>query len=122
MAVEIEPARFLCWRAADAWDCGAADVPRLAALAKAHATDVATRTAPASVEAHSGIGYTWDYPLHLLLKRAMHDRIVYGTPPVLRAGRGAEPGLGRRVTPARAPSPDRWRHGRLRAARAARAG
>ena len=59
--------------------------PAPCGLAKAHATDVATRTAQASVEAHGGIGYTWDYPLHLLLKRAMHDRIVYGTPPVLRA-------------------------------------
>ncbi|KRB83019.1 hypothetical protein ASE00_13610 [Sphingomonas sp. Root710] len=84
MAVDIEPAKFLCWRAAQAWDAGAADASRYAALCKAHAADVAVKTARAAVEVHGGIGYTWEYPLHLLLKRAMHDRITLGSPTLLR--------------------------------------
>lgn len=83
-AVEIEPARFLCWYAAHAWDQIPHAAPRAAALAKAHAGDVAVKTARAALEAHGGIGYTWDYPLHLLLKRAMHDRMMLGSSAMLR--------------------------------------
>jgi alkylation response protein AidB-like acyl-CoA dehydrogenase len=85
MAVDVEPVRFFCWHAAHAWDVSAAEAPWSAALAKAHATDVAVKTARAAVEAHGGIGYTWEYPLHLLLKRAMHDRMVLSSPARLRA-------------------------------------
>ena len=78
MALEIHPARFLAWYAAHAWDAIPADVEHAAALAKAHVPDVAVRTARATVEAHGGIGYTWEYPLHLFLKRAMFDRVAWG--------------------------------------------
>lgn len=84
MVVDIEPARFLCWYAAHAWDHELPDAARSAALAKSHAADVAVKTARASVEAHGGIGYTWEYPLHLLLKRAMHDRAMLGSSAALR--------------------------------------
>jgi alkylation response protein AidB-like acyl-CoA dehydrogenase len=53
-------------------------------LTKAHATEVAVKTARAAVEAHGGIGYTWEYPLHLFLKRAMNDRVLLSTPAKLR--------------------------------------
>lgn len=78
MALEIHPARYLAWYAAHAWDALPGDVGHAAALAKAHVADVAVRTARATVEAHGGIGYTWEYPLHLFLKRAMFDRAVWG--------------------------------------------
>jgi len=77
MALEIHPTKYLAWYAAHAWDAIPADVEHSAALAKAHVTDVAVRTARAAVEAHGGIGYTWEYPLHLFLKRAMFDRVVW---------------------------------------------
>ena len=78
MAVELHPARFLAWYAAHAWDAVPGDVEHSSALAKAHVPDVAVRTARATVEAHGGIGYTWEYPLHLCLKRAMFDRVAWG--------------------------------------------
>jgi len=78
MALEIHPAKYLAWFAAHAWDAIPADVEHSAALAKAHVPDVAVRTARATVEAHGGIGYTWEYPLHLFLKRAMFDRVAWG--------------------------------------------
>jgi alkylation response protein AidB-like acyl-CoA dehydrogenase len=74
LALEVHPARFLSWYAAHAWDEGADDAAYSCALAKAHVPDVAVRCGRASVEAHGGIGYTWEYPLHLFLKRAMFDR------------------------------------------------
>lgn len=84
MAADIEPAGFLAWYAAHAWDKIPSDSSRSAALAKAHCTDVAVKTIRAAVEVHGGIGYTWEYPLHLLLKRAMYDRMVLGSPAILR--------------------------------------
>lgn len=78
MAVEIYPARFLVWYAAHAWDRNADDTAYSSALAKGHVADVAVRTGRGAVEAHGGIGYTWEYPLHLFLKRAMFDSKVWG--------------------------------------------
>jgi alkylation response protein AidB-like acyl-CoA dehydrogenase len=80
ISVELEPARPLCWYAAHAWDTGRDDARRVAALAKAHLGEVSVNCARAAVEAHGGIGYTWEYPVHLFLKRAMHDRTIHGTP------------------------------------------
>jgi alkylation response protein AidB-like acyl-CoA dehydrogenase len=80
MAIETGPARFLVWRAARAWDAGAPETARWAALAKAHATHVAVRTCRAAVRAHGGVGYTGDYPLHLFLKKAMHAYADLGGP------------------------------------------
>jgi alkylation response protein AidB-like acyl-CoA dehydrogenase len=78
MAVEMHPARYLAWYAAHAWDAVPDDVEHASALAKAHVPDVAVRTSRATVELHGGIGYTWEYPLHLFLKRAMFDRVAWG--------------------------------------------
>lgn len=84
-ALTMAPARFLPWRAAYAWDTSHGEAARLAALAKAHTPDVAVSTARAMVEAHGGVGYTWEYPLHLFLKRAMYDRVAWGGPAFHRA-------------------------------------
>lgn len=80
MAAEVEPARGLYWYAAHAFDEVPDDAARMAALAKAHVTDIYLRTARGAVEAHGGIGYTWDYPLHLWLKRAVFAHAYLGSP------------------------------------------
>jgi alkylation response protein AidB-like acyl-CoA dehydrogenase len=78
MSVELEPARPLVWYAAHAWDMGQDDAPRMAALAKAHLTDISVAVSRNAIEALGGIGYTWEHPAHLFLKRAMHDRSAFG--------------------------------------------
>ena len=80
MAVEVEPARGLYWYAAHAYDREALDSPRVAALAKAHLGDVFMQTARAAVEAHGGVGYTWDYDVQIWFKRAMFDFAYLGAP------------------------------------------
>ncbi|MET0370036.1 MAG: acyl-CoA dehydrogenase family protein [Sphingobium sp.] len=79
MSVELEPARPLVWYAAHAWDMEQEDAPRMAALAKAHLTDISVQVARNAIEAHGGIGYTWEHPAHLFLKRAMADRSALGS-------------------------------------------
>ncbi|MDB5583875.1 MAG: acyl-CoA dehydrogenase [Bradyrhizobium sp.] len=80
MAVEIEPARGLYWYAAHAHDHVPADARRMAAMAKAHLGDVYMQAARANIEAHGGIGYTWEHDAQIFFKRAMLDFTWLGTP------------------------------------------
>jgi alkylation response protein AidB-like acyl-CoA dehydrogenase len=63
----------------------AADAAVATALAKAYCGDVAVRAAEECVQMHGGIGFTWEHPAHLYLKRAKADQIALGTPGAHRA-------------------------------------
>ncbi len=80
MAVEVEPARGLYWYAAHAFDHVPGESERSAALAKAHLTQVYMQVARDAVEAHGGIGFTWECDVQIYFKRAMFDRAFLGTP------------------------------------------
>ena len=84
MALEIEPARALLWYAAHAADQGADCASRIAAHAKAHLADRFVSVARAAVQAHGGIGYTWEFDLHLWLRRSLFDRAYFGSPSLHR--------------------------------------
>lgn len=84
MAVSMEPNRALYWYAAHAFDHVPEESERIAAIAKAHITDTAMQVARDAVEAHGGIGFTWECDVHLWFKRAMFDRAFLGTPSVHR--------------------------------------
>jgi alkylation response protein AidB-like acyl-CoA dehydrogenase len=94
MATEVEPARGLYWYAAYAFDAVPAEAERTAALAKAHIGDRFLRAARDATEAHGGIGYTWEYPLHVWLKRAVFDCMFLGSPTVHRRRSAALAGWG----------------------------
>lgn len=79
MCVDFAPSRFLAWYAAHAWDAIPEHAARAAVLAKAHTPSAAVTLARAAVETHGAIGYTWEYPLHLFLKRAMYDQAAWGS-------------------------------------------
>ena len=80
MALEVEPARALYWYAAHAWDAIPDEAARSAALAKAHLGDRFMQVARDTVEAHGGIGFTWECDVQIWFKRAMFDRAFMGTP------------------------------------------
>ena len=80
MAIEVEPARALFWYAAHAWDALPEQSARAAALAKAHITERFMQVARDAVEAHGGIGFTWEGDIQIWFKRAMFDRIFLGSP------------------------------------------
>jgi alkylation response protein AidB-like acyl-CoA dehydrogenase len=84
MALDIEPSRALFWYAAHAFDHIQEESARSAATAKAHITDNAMQIARDSVEAHGGIGFTWECDVQLWFKRAMFDRAFFGVPSVHR--------------------------------------
>jgi alkylation response protein AidB-like acyl-CoA dehydrogenase len=55
------------------------------ALAQAYCSDVAVTAAQECVQMHGGIGFTWEHPAHLYLKRAKADSIAFGTADAHRA-------------------------------------
>ncbi|TDE32890.1 acyl-CoA dehydrogenase family protein [Actinomadura sp. 6K520] len=55
------------------------------AVAQAHCSAVAVKAAEECVQMHGGIGFTWEHPAHLYLKRAKADSIALGTPDRHRA-------------------------------------
>jgi alkylation response protein AidB-like acyl-CoA dehydrogenase len=84
MAADVEPCRGLYWYAAHAWDALPEQSPRAAALAKAHVTTRFAQAARDAVEAHGGIGYTWEGDIQIWLKRSIFDRSYLGSPAVHR--------------------------------------
>jgi len=55
------------------------DAPVAVALAKAACSDIALRAAQECLQLHGGIGFTWEHPTHLYLKRAKSSSIGFGT-------------------------------------------
>ena len=49
------------------------------ALAKSYCSDAAVQAAQECVQLHGGIGFTWEHPAHLYLKRAKADSLAFGT-------------------------------------------
>ena len=84
MALAVDPTRGLWWYAAHAFDHAPAEASRAAALAKAHITDRAQQVARDAVEAHGGIGFTWECDLQIWFKRVMFDRLWLGAPELHR--------------------------------------
>jgi alkylation response protein AidB-like acyl-CoA dehydrogenase len=81
MVADVEPSRSLVWYAAYAHDARpGGEASRAAAMAKAALGDIYSRTARRAVEIHGGIGFTWEFDLHLWFKRAHVNEVVYGDP------------------------------------------
>ena len=78
LATDLEPSLSLLWYAAHAWDHLRDRAERHAAIAKAHLTDLYDRATRVATELHGGIGFTWEYDLHLWFRRAVFDRAFLG--------------------------------------------
>ena len=91
--VAISQARAASRYAAACLADGDADAPVAVALAKAACGDAATLAAQECVQLHGGIGFTWEHPAHLYLKRATSSSIGFGTPDWHRASLASLAGL-----------------------------
>jgi alkylation response protein AidB-like acyl-CoA dehydrogenase len=72
---------------------GDPDLPVAVALAKAACSDIALKAAQECIQLHGGIGFTWEHPAHLYLKRAKSGAAGYGTADRHRATLAALAGL-----------------------------
>jgi alkylation response protein AidB-like acyl-CoA dehydrogenase len=80
-----ELARSLAYWAAWAVAEDDEEAPIAAAAAKAYAGDVAVTVCEYAIQAHGGIGFTWEHPLHRYYKRAQWIQGYGGYPAAQRA-------------------------------------
>jgi alkylation response protein AidB-like acyl-CoA dehydrogenase len=80
MLVDVELAKSAAYHAAAAADDDDAELPALASLAKACASDAYMQTAIHTIQIHGGIGFTWDNDTHLWFKRAKSSEVFLGDP------------------------------------------
>jgi alkylation response protein AidB-like acyl-CoA dehydrogenase len=78
MLVEVETAHAATYYAAWAQDAEAPDAALAASVAKSYVSDAARKVCGQAIQVHGGIGFTWDYDLHLYFKRAKHFEPLYG--------------------------------------------
>jgi alkylation response protein AidB-like acyl-CoA dehydrogenase len=83
--VAVSQARAVARYAADCVATDDPDAPTAVSVAQAHCSPIAVLAAEECVQLHGGIGFTWEHPAHLYLKRAKADSIALGTAGAHRA-------------------------------------
>ncbi len=78
MLLETEQARSLSAYAAWTADADPQRLPEAAAMAKAAASDAGREVTAGAIQAHGGIGFTWEADVHWLYKRAQLDAALLG--------------------------------------------
>jgi alkylation response protein AidB-like acyl-CoA dehydrogenase len=84
MAIELEAARTLLWRAAAALDAKTPDASKLCAMAKRVATDTGFEVANQALQIHGGYGYLADYGIEKIVRDLRVHQILEGTNEVMR--------------------------------------
>jgi alkylation response protein AidB-like acyl-CoA dehydrogenase len=84
MATELEAARLMVRRAADALDKKDPRATEYCAMAKRFATDAGFEVANQALQLHGGYGYLQDYPLERIVRDLRVHQILEGTNEVMR--------------------------------------
>jgi alkylation response protein AidB-like acyl-CoA dehydrogenase len=85
MLLETEKARSTTAFAAWAADADPGRLGEAAAMAKAAASEAGVEVAASAIQAHGGIGFTWEADVHWLYKRALIDASLLGGAKLQRA-------------------------------------
>jgi alkylation response protein AidB-like acyl-CoA dehydrogenase len=89
LLVDVEAARsateFAIWAAAQDHE----SLPLASAIAQAATSETYSRVAAENIQIHGGIGFTWEHPAHLYLRRAKSDEALLGDPYQQRSRIGA---------------------------------
>jgi len=84
MATELEAARLMVRRAAQALDQKDPQATKLCAMAKRFATDAGFQVANDALQLHGGYGYLQDYPLERIVRDLRVHQILEGTNEIMR--------------------------------------
>ncbi len=84
MATELDAARLMVQRAADALDRGDPGATAACAMAKRFATDAGFRICNEALQVHGGYGYLKDYPIERYLRDVRVHQILEGTNEIMR--------------------------------------
>ncbi len=85
LLMELEGMRAAAHYAALALGEGLPDADEAVATAGAYVDDAFAHLSGEALQLHGGIGFTWEHPAHLYLKRATSSSIAFGTPDWHRA-------------------------------------
>jgi alkylation response protein AidB-like acyl-CoA dehydrogenase len=78
MLTTLKGARAATYYAAMALDAGVAEAAAGSSAAKAYTADGVAALAGEALQAHGGIGFTWEHDLHRYLRRAKVNEMLYG--------------------------------------------
>ena len=84
MATDLEAARLMIYRAADALDRADPNATTYSAMAKQYATDLGFKICNEALQAHGGYGYLKDYGLEKLVRDLRVHQILEGTNEIMR--------------------------------------
>jgi alkylation response protein AidB-like acyl-CoA dehydrogenase len=93
LLLEVESLRSAIQYAAAAVAEDSPEVPTVAALVKAYASDVYFHVAAENIQLHGGIGFTWEHDAHLYFKRAKASELFLGDATLHRERLAARIGL-----------------------------
>jgi alkylation response protein AidB-like acyl-CoA dehydrogenase len=79
MLVDLESSRSAVYYGLWAVAAGDEEVPKVASLAKAFCVDAYLAACGENIQIHGGIGFTWEHPAHLYLKRAKNAQSFLGS-------------------------------------------
>jgi len=80
MMVQVESARSASYYAGCVAAEDGGEMPTIASLAKAYCSDTFFHCAAESLQIHGGVGFTWEYDVHLYFKRAKSSETFLGDP------------------------------------------
>ena len=80
MLLQVESARSAAYYAGWAASVEDVELPVLASLAKSYCSDAYFHCAAESLQIHGGVGFTWEYDVHLHFKRARSGEHLLGSP------------------------------------------
>ncbi len=78
LLLEVESLRSAVQYAAAAVAENSDEIPVVASLVKAYASDVYFHVAAENIQIHGGIGFTWEHDAHLYFKRAKSSELFLG--------------------------------------------
>ena len=78
--VQLDAARLLVDAAVTAIDDGRPDALAAVRTAVVAATEAAQAAVGDALQTHGGIGFTWEHPSHVFLKRVRARRSLFGSP------------------------------------------
>ncbi|MEO0551461.1 MAG: acyl-CoA dehydrogenase family protein [Pseudomonadota bacterium] len=76
--IEIDRARSLLYHACAEIDAGSQRAEMAARMAKSAASDAAAYMSDRAIQLHGGVGFTWEYGLHIYFKRNLHNQTLLG--------------------------------------------
>ena len=80
MLLWLEGSRAAAHHAALAVEEGFADAAEAVSTAKSHVGDAIAALCGEALQIHGGIGFTWEHDMHLYLRRAKSNQVLFGDP------------------------------------------